>query len=205
MSKEILLNKLEKQFSYYELVDETQETINYSKIIDFLENEKDQKIADLEAKLAEKDFILKDLPKLEEKFKKLKEQKPNEFELLNLRDDVEGLLKQLAEKEKEVEQLKKFDDLNKTFFDLFRTAFKEPNKVDDLFNTLKTIQEKQDQDKIEFASAELERAKTSVLKLNYEEYFKRFYELEDMEISRNDVLAVIDNQIEELKKEMKSE
>ena len=55
MSKEILLNKLEKQFSYYELVDEMQETINYSKIVDFLENEKDKQIADLETKLAEKE------------------------------------------------------------------------------------------------------------------------------------------------------
>lgn len=55
MSKEILLNKLEKQFSYYELVDEMKETINYSKIVDFLDNEKDQKITDLEAKLAEKE------------------------------------------------------------------------------------------------------------------------------------------------------
>ena len=66
---------------------------------------------------------------------------------------------QLAEKDKEIEQLKKFDDLNKTFFDLFRTAFKEPDKVDDLFNTLKTIQEKQDQDKISFAVEQLEIAR----------------------------------------------
>lgn len=63
MSKEILLNKLEKQFSYYELVDEMQETINYSKIVDFLDNEKDKQIADLEAKLVEKEkelYLTKD-------------------------------------------------------------------------------------------------------------------------------------------------
>lgn len=67
------------------------------------------------------------------------------------------LKQQLAEKEKEIEQLKKFDNLNKTFFDLFRTAFREPNKVDDLFNTLKTMQEKQDQSKTEFAIQQLEK------------------------------------------------
>ena len=68
-----------------------------------------------------------------------------------------SLGEQVLEKEKEIEQLKKFDDLNKTFFDLFRTAFKEPNKVDDLFNTFKTMQEKQEQDKIEFAITELDK------------------------------------------------
>ena len=52
---------------------------------------------------------------------------------------IADLEAKLSEKKKEIEQLKKFDDPNKTFFDLFRTAFKEPNKVDDLFNTLKTM------------------------------------------------------------------
>lgn len=58
MSKEILLNKLEKELSYYELVNEMQETINYSKIVDFLDNEKDQRIAELEEhlKIFWKDF-----------------------------------------------------------------------------------------------------------------------------------------------------
>ena len=65
----------------------------------------------------------------------------------------------LKEKEKEIEQLKKFDDLNKTFFDLFRSALKEPNNVDDLFNTFKTMQEKQDQDTISFAVEQLEKVK----------------------------------------------
>ena len=51
------------------------------------------------------------------------------------------LKEQLAEKDKEIEQLKKFDDLNKTFFNLFRAAFKGPNKIDDLFNILKSTQE----------------------------------------------------------------
>ena len=102
---------------------------------------------------------------------------------------------QLAEKDKEIEQLKKFDDLNKTFFDLFRTAFKEPDKVDDLFNTLKTIQEKQDQDKISFAIDELEKVKETtecildnalkISSLNQSYYDRLIYE--------------IDNQIKELK------
>ena len=80
---------------------------------------------------------------------------------------IADLEAKLSEKKKEIEQLKKFDDLNKTFFDLFRTAFKEPNKVDDLFNTLKTMQEKQDQDKILFAVEQLEKLleKTQTLNL----------------------------------------
>ena len=76
-----------------------------------------------------------------------------------LEEENQQLKQQLAEKDKEIEQLKKFDDLNKTFFDLFRTTFKEPDKVDDLFNTLKTIQEKQEQDKISFAVEKLEQVK----------------------------------------------
>lgn len=124
----------------------------YASIVDMSDNDiqfKDKlrdcylKISDLEAKLAEsekeKDYY-QDLY-----FTSVKGQ--------------EKLKQQLAEKEKEIEQLKKFDDLNKTFFDLFRTAFKEPNKVDDLFNTLKTMQEKQDQDKISFTIQQLQRVK----------------------------------------------
>ena len=80
---------------------------------------------------------------------------------------IADLEAKLSEKKKEIEQLKKFDDLNKTFFDLFRTAFKEPNNVDDLFNTLKTMQEKQGQDKILFAVEQLEKLleKTQTLNL----------------------------------------
>ena len=78
-------------------------------------------------------------------------------QLTEASNEIAELKAKLADKEKEIEQLKKFDDLNKTFFDLFRTAFKEPNKVDDVFNTLKIMQEKQDKDKIEFAITELDK------------------------------------------------
>ena len=100
--------------------------------------EKDQKISDIETKLEQL-------------------QKEKELDNIFWKQECDSLQKALTEKEKEIEQLKKFDDLNKTLFDLFRTAFKKPNKVDDLFNTLKTMQEKQDQDKISFAVEQLEK------------------------------------------------
>ena len=115
--------------------------------------------------------------------------------------EKQQLKQQLAEKDKEIEQLKKFDDLNKTFFELFRTAFKEPNKVDDLFNTLKTIQEKQDQDKISFTIEQLEKVKEKIL--SYEEIYYQFLEsgakvpvvcLENFRVKQT-----IDNQIKQLK------
>ena len=103
--------------------------------------------------------------------------------------ELDRLNEQLAEKDKEIEQLKKFDDLNKTFFNLFRTAFKEPDKVDDLFNALKTTQEKHNQDKISFAVEQLELAQKYI-----KQYVNNF---DDM----NDCLYAIDNQIKELKGE----
>lgn len=103
-------------------------------------SEQNKELTDHKAKLAEKDRQILEL----------QEQSIRDNQIYN---------EELVEKEKEIEQLKKFDDLNKTFFDLFRTAFKEPNKVDDLFNTLKTMQEKQDQDKISFCIEKLEKVK----------------------------------------------
>ena len=102
----------------------------------------------------------------------------------------------LNEQDKEIEQLKKFDDLNKTFFELFRTAFKGPDKVDDLFNTLQTIQEKQDQDKISFALEQLELARRRIDRLGYNEN-KCLNKKDCIE----DCLEEIDNQIKELKGE----
>ncbi len=108
-------------------------------------------------------------------------------ELLEEKDQqISDLEAKLAEKDKEIEQLKKFDDLNKTFFVLFRTAFKEPNKVDDLFNTLKTMQEKQDQDKILFA--------VDVLKIA-QDYVQQY--VNDFD-DKNDCLCAIDKQIKQL-------
>lgn len=105
----------------------------------------------------------------------------------------EQLKQQLAEKYRRIEQLKKFDDLNKTFFDLFRTAFKEPNKVDDLLNTLKTMQEKQDQDKISFAVEQLENCRLNLIKLLNK---KRVY----LDSSTTDEMDdLFDNQIKQLR------
>ena len=108
--------------------------------------------------------------------------------ILNEQDKENQQLKeQLAEKEKEIEQLKKFDDLNRNFFALFRTAFKVPNKVDDLFNTLKTTQEKHNQDKISFAVEQLEKVKRTFIDVAWE----------DVDFA----IEIIDDQIKELKGE----
>lgn len=159
-------------------------------------NRQDKTIADLEAKLTEKDSEIK----VGEFWHSAYQGKQLDYdkvyaELRQSYDENEKLKQHLAEKDRQIEQLKKFDDLNKTFFDLFRTAFKEPNKVDDLFNTLKTMQEKQDQDKISFAVEQLEKVKAelvnkvSPVKLSYNEYVQG-------------VFSKIDNQIKQLK-EMK--
>lgn len=112
------------------------------------------------------------------------------IEVPRLEKENEQLKQQLDEKDKEIEQLKKFDDLNKTFFNLFRIAVKEPDKVDDLFNIIKTMQEKQDQDKISFVVEWLEKVKEVALK---------DFELDKGNISLARVLEEIDNQIKELK------
>lgn len=108
--------------------------------------------------------------------------------------ESEELKQQLVEKDKEIEQLKKFDDLNKTFFNLFRIAFKEPDKIDDLFNTLKTMQEKQDQSKILFVVEWLEKVRTQFL-TNYS-----WYEETHRVCEKTDNFVIwLDNQIKELK------
>lgn len=113
----------------------------------------------------------------------------NFLEVVNkLGEENKQLKEQLAEKDKEIEQLKKYDDLNKTFFAVFRTAFKEPNKVDDLFNTLKTIQEKQHQDKISFAVEQLTLFKNSIVNKMNNPY----------SVNIKHILSDFDNQIKEL-------
>lgn len=121
---------------------------------------------------------------------------------------IAELKQQLAEKDKEIKQLKKFDDLNKTFFELFRTAFKEPNKIDDLFNILKTIQEKQHQDKISFAVEQLEKVEVC-LKEGIEEVkslldpidYEDYHELLGVGRGYRNSIEIIDNQIKAIKGE----
>lgn len=129
-----------------------------------------QKYNELKQQLAEKEEQLNNLEQQclicnkdqeNERLKRQLAEVTKKYELAScptggLVDRARNLEQQLADKDRQIEQLKKFDNLNKTFFDLFRTAFKEPNKVDDLFNTLKTMQDKQDQDKISFAVDVLE-------------------------------------------------
>ena len=114
----------------------------------------------------------------------------NEYE-----EEVKKLKQQLDEKDKEIEQLKKFDDLNRHFFALFRTAFKEPDKVDDLFNTLKTTQEKHNQDKISFAVEQLEKVKNYMITYEKDMFGANYL------MNSGYVLEFIDNQIKELKGE----
>lgn len=152
-----------------------------SEILVDLLNEQDKRIKELELLLkADKKIKTNSLngfeklrqenQQLKQQLEETEEERDGNYENYSICwIDNEYLKQQLEEKEKEIEQLKKFDDLNKTFFDLFRTAFKEPDKVDDLFNTLKTIQEKQDQDKISFAVEQLEKVKEEMV-LNGSDY-----------------------------------
>ena len=151
-------------------------------------------INQLKQQLAEKDA---EIEKVEKTYMKQKDYYVKEFN-----EVIDELKQQLAEKDRQIEQLKKFDDLNKTFFDLFRTAFKEPNKVDDLFNTLKTMQEKQDQDKISFALEQLEKVKEEFISEAWDLYDTSDL-LEQVCELRNEQIKFIDNQMEELKKEIK--
>lgn len=167
---------MNKRFEWYmgstEIIDNTTK-----EIIDSVEV-----LNDLEAKLANFEEFMK-----EYKFDCVE----------NLKRFVEGannFKQQLAEKEKKIEQLKKFDDLNKTFFDLFRSAFKEPNKIDDLFNTLKTMQEKQDQSKTTFAIQQLSLARNRINSFRYDEY-----KCLNKEDAIEDCLEVLDKTILEIK------
>lgn len=145
-----------------------------------LETEKDRIVADLETKLAEKDQELNDICQNYDF-------QINDFsrEVYRLQKREKILEQQLAEKDGQIEQLKKFDNLNRNFYDILRTAFRLPNKVDDLFNSLKTMQEKQDQDKISFAVEKLEQIK---------KFLYSGYAVDNEEIEKE-----IDNQIKQLK------
>lgn len=167
-----------------------------------IDNEKDVAICDI-CDVSESPKILVNLLNQQDKrIKELQEERDGNYENYSICwKENEQLKEQLAEKDKEIEQLKKFDDLNKTFFELFRTAFKEPDKVDDLFNTLKTIQEKHNQDKISFAVEQLEKVKEKIL--SYENVYYQFLEsgakvpvvcLENFRVKQT-----IDNQIKQLK------
>lgn len=68
----------------------------------------------------------------------------------------------------------------------------EPDKVDDLFNTLKTIQEKHNQDKILFAVEQLEKVKSAFGLINSK--------LDKVETIK-EYIHYIDHQINELKGE----
>ena len=164
-----------------------------------IDNEKDIAICDV-CDVSESPKILVDLLNQQDKHIKKLQEENKKANINNYLADYwlaekekQQLKEQLVEKDKEIEQLKKFDDLNKTFFNLFRAAFKGPNKIDDLFNTLKTIQEKQDQDKISFAVEQLEKVKNYMI-TDEKDMFGANYLM-----NSGYVLEFIDNQIKELK------
>lgn len=192
-------------------------------------NKQDKRIKELEAKLAESEEKVKHwhdlynerdkqfqsvrqryhlLNKLQSNYDKKDKLHLAYMQCLELVEENEKLKQQLAEKDKEIKQLKKFDDLNKTFFELFRTAFKEPNKIDDLFNILKTIQEKQHQDKISFAVEQLEKVEVC-LKEGIEEVkslldpidYEDYHELLGVGRGYRNSIEIIDNQIKAIKGE----
>lgn len=150
------------------------------------------RVQELKQKLAEKE---KENDKLTAKLEQANEIINNPDTLIFQQQElIDNLQSQLDEKDKEIEQLKKFDDLNKTFFNLFRIAVKEPDKVDDLFNTLKTMQERQDQSKISFVVEWLEKVRTQFL-TNYS-----WYEETHRVCEKTDNFVVwLDNQIKQLK------
>lgn len=176
----------EKLMKHYAFDNENKEELGYKGVVRVL-NQQDKKIKDLEDKLADSEKQIKDAREAGNMAVDSWCKNRRKYEA-----QIAELQKQLKEEEKEIEQLKKFDDLNKTFFDLFRTAFKKPNKVDDLFNALKTMQEKQDQDKISFAVERLEKLKVELHTIHTNGYLKAIDE-------------EIDNQINELKGKVKNE
>ena len=151
--------------------------------------EKDRQIEELKQQLAEKDVELEDLRKMRERFLKLKEQKPKEFELLNLRDDVEGLLKELAEKKKEVETLQHYNDrLAQGIYHSYGEHF-----------ILKVKQ-----DKISFAVDKLKKLKDGLSSMQWCFTGRRNF-LQEVEFMRKSQEEMIDEEIEELLKEIKGE
>lgn len=150
----------EKEFAHNSYFEKAEATMS------FLQQQFNEK-GKIEEQLGE---LKEQLAKEQKHISRLKNMNKSHDEAVGrLTEENNQLKQQLAEKDKEIEQLKKFDDLNKTFFDLFRSAFKEPNKVDDLFNTLKTMQERQDQDKISFAVKQLEKVKKFFLEEHRDE------------------------------------
>lgn len=158
-----------------------------------IDNELDTYVEDVVDRLNTQDFnkneLLKVKQRLESKVADL-EAKLAEYQndgvgdaILNAGKKIKELEQQLAEKEKEYKfKLKEMDNEYKKEFKTFEEDCKHLYKTP----TKKAIDE-------------LEKVKKSVLNLNREEYLKRFYELEDIEISRNNVVDIIDKQIKDLR------
>ena len=157
----------------YEVVDNQGVSVTIH-FVECLEKE----IADLEAKLAEKQKLLEDsidVHETEEKdIYKLR------YELAGADETIQQLKQQLAEKEEKIETQKK----NLAFF---YDVFNNPKGT----QTLETI----NQDKISFCIEQLQHTKNRIDNLRYNE--KKCLNKKDC---IEDCLEEIDNQIEELKK-----
>lgn len=144
-----------------------------------LETEKDQKIADLEAKLAEKEFEhSRDLDRLNEELKSYKYSVGQMWELLNDKD------KQLAEKEGKIETLKqRIDSIVKIYSNDFVS---KDTELKELRHKVK----QHNQDKISFCIEKLTDIRSFVSDAT---------EIKEPDYTK--VCNYIEKQIEELKKE----
>lgn len=147
----------------------------------FGETEKDRKIADLEAKLAEKDEQLEYFSKRDDEQEK------------QLEKQAKIHYKQLAEKETDLSLAR--NEINTLKHNL--NVSQEHDKVvcEQYFEKCKETE----QDKISFCIEKLKKVK----KLFEEKYTYDVEESDFEVIYEDDVDEIIDNQIEELKKEMK--
>ena len=125
--------------------------------------------------------------KMNESFEK--EKKDNAFKL------IEELKQQLAEKDKEIEKITRIvayrDDMDRS------TTINGVKFTNEQIITLQNIDyfaDKHNQDKISFAVEKLEKVK---------DHYRQFKNTNMGIIKRADIVLFIDNQIEELKKEMK--
>ena len=112
-----------------------------------------KQIADLEAKLAEKEQQVEKWKQFYniaiEDFNEIQEENDKTVHLLTeIKRDYDNLFNQYIETkaklstlEMDFDQLKKFDELNKTFFELFKIALDKPEQLDKLYGCLKSIQE----------------------------------------------------------------
>lgn len=160
---------------------------------DITEEEKDEKIADLEQQLAEKEAELKEQKeKYENLYKCYKNTSSEDLkDKYHLAEEIEELKQQLTEKEKE---LKKFKRVGATPKQLQR-AYQERYKYNERCDKLKN---QHIQNKIKFAVEQLEKVKEEFISEDWDLYDTADL-LEQVCELRNKQIKFIDNKINKLK------